>query len=64
MQLETEVTDQQETSNALTCELEYWSHILDSDKVPEIGDRAKLPCCAERNVELPRHHRAAARPKP
>jgi len=37
--------------NALTCELEDWFHILDSDEVPRFEDWPKLPLCAERNVE-------------
>jgi polysaccharide deacetylase family protein (PEP-CTERM system associated) len=37
--------------NALTCELEDWFHILDSDKVPPVEQWAGLPLCAERNVE-------------
>jgi polysaccharide deacetylase family protein (PEP-CTERM system associated) len=37
--------------NALTCELEDWFHILDSDRVPPMQDWDRLPLCAERNVE-------------
>jgi polysaccharide deacetylase family protein (PEP-CTERM system associated) len=37
--------------NALTCELEDWFHILDSDKVPGIEDWPGLPLCAEHNVD-------------
>ena len=37
--------------NALTCELEDWFHILDSDKTPKFEDWGGLPLCAERNVE-------------
>jgi len=51
MWLNTEVTDPQETPNAVTCDLEDWFHILDNDKAPEIDDWAGLPCCAEHNVE-------------
>ncbi|MBN1508997.1 MAG: DUF3473 domain-containing protein [Sedimentisphaerales bacterium] len=51
MQLHTRATDQLQTWNAVTCELEDWFHILDSDKVPRIDDWGRLPCCAERNVE-------------
>ncbi len=37
--------------NALTCELEDWFHILDSDRTPKFAVWAKLPLRAERNVE-------------
>jgi polysaccharide deacetylase family protein (PEP-CTERM system associated) len=37
--------------NALTCELEDWFHILDSAQTPKLEEWAKLPLCAERNVE-------------
>jgi polysaccharide deacetylase family protein (PEP-CTERM system associated) len=39
------------TPNALTCELEDWFHILDSDRVPPDTDWGNLPLRAERNVE-------------
>jgi polysaccharide deacetylase family protein (PEP-CTERM system associated) len=37
--------------NVLSCELEDWFHILDSEVVPEIGQWSKLPLHAERNVD-------------
>lgn len=51
MPLGTEAIDARRTPNALTCELEDWFHILDSDKTPRFEDWGKLPLCAERNVE-------------
>ena len=51
MQSATKGIDEQTVPNALTCELEDWFHILDSDKVPPFDDWALLPLCAERNVE-------------
>ena len=47
----TEAADRAGLPNALTCELEDWFHILDSDKTPKFEDWGKLPLCAERNVE-------------
>jgi len=35
----------------LTCELEDWFHILESDKAPKIDEWAGLPLCAERNID-------------
>ncbi len=37
--------------NALTCELEDWFHILETDRTPKFEDWATLPLCAERNIE-------------
>jgi polysaccharide deacetylase family protein (PEP-CTERM system associated) len=51
MLLDTEVREQGERPNALTCELEDWFHILDSDKVPGIDDWARLPLHAEHSVD-------------
>ena len=51
MPLGTEAVEARRTPNALTCELEDWFHILDSDKTPKFEDWGKLPLCAERNVE-------------
>jgi polysaccharide deacetylase family protein (PEP-CTERM system associated) len=51
MRSDPEMTDPQETSNAVTCDLEDWFHILGNDKVPKIDDWARLPSCAERNVD-------------
>lgn len=51
MPLGTDAIGVQEMPNALTCELEDWFHILDSDKVPKFEEWDKLPLCAERNVE-------------
>ena len=50
-QLRAESVGLRDTPNALTCELEDWFHILDSDKTPRFEDWDKLPLCAERNVE-------------
>lgn len=38
-------------SNAFSCELEDWFHILGSDKVPDIADWPELPLRAEASVE-------------
>jgi polysaccharide deacetylase family protein (PEP-CTERM system associated) len=46
-----DAVDPRGTPNALTCELEDWFHILDSDRVPKFEDWDSLPLCAERNVE-------------
>ena len=51
MQWGTDAVSLQETPDALTCELEDWFHILDSDKTPRLDDWARLPLCAERNVD-------------
>jgi polysaccharide deacetylase family protein (PEP-CTERM system associated) len=51
MQWGMDVVGVHETPGALTCELEDWFHILDSDRTPRFDDWAKLPLCAERNVE-------------
>ena len=51
MQSATKGIDEQTAPNALTCELEDWFHILDSDKVPPFDDWALLPLCAEPNVD-------------
>ncbi len=51
MPLRAPVADSRGLPNALTCELEDWFHILDSDRTPKFEDWAKLPLCAERNVE-------------
>jgi len=51
MQWGTDAAGRHETPDALTCELEDWFHILDSDRTPRFDDWAKLPLCAERNVE-------------
>ncbi|OHB61972.1 MAG: hypothetical protein A2Y76_13745 [Planctomycetes bacterium RBG_13_60_9] len=44
-------TPSQKIPNALTCELEDWFHILDSDRVPKIADWSHLPLCAEHNID-------------
>ncbi len=46
-----EAIDERTMPNALTCELEDWFHILDSDKVPPHADWSRLPLRAERSVE-------------
>lgn len=46
-----EVKERDERPNALTCELEDWFHILDSDRVPGIDDWARLPLRAERSID-------------
>ena len=46
----TEAVDRR-TLNALTCELEDWFHILDSDKTPRLRRLGQAALCAERNVE-------------
>ena len=46
-----EVIDEQVMPNAMTCELEDWFHILDSDRVPPLEDWGNLPLRAERSVE-------------
>ncbi len=51
MLLRAHAADPRGLPNALTCELEDWFHILDSDRVPKFEDWAKLPLRAERNVE-------------
>jgi polysaccharide deacetylase family protein (PEP-CTERM system associated) len=51
MRWDTDAADPQETPNVLTCELEDWFHILDSDKVPRFEEWAGLPLRAERSVE-------------
>jgi polysaccharide deacetylase family protein (PEP-CTERM system associated) len=51
MPLNKNATDQQKMPNALTCEIEDWYHILDSDQTPDICEWDRLPSCAERNVE-------------
>jgi polysaccharide deacetylase family protein (PEP-CTERM system associated) len=51
MQWGTDAVGLHEIPGALTCELEDWFHILGSDKTPRFDDWAKLPLCAERNVE-------------
>jgi polysaccharide deacetylase family protein (PEP-CTERM system associated) len=51
MGLDVRASDSSRMPNALTCELEDWFHILDSDKVPKIEDWGGLPLCAERNVD-------------
>jgi polysaccharide deacetylase family protein (PEP-CTERM system associated) len=38
-------------SNAFSCELEDWFHILGSDRVPDIADWPELPLRAEASVE-------------
>lgn len=43
--------DTKTTPNALTCELEDWFHILDSDGAPPPEDWDGLPLRAEHNVE-------------
>lgn len=37
--------------NALTCELEDWFHILDSDKAPPFNDWDRLPLRAEHSID-------------
>jgi polysaccharide deacetylase family protein (PEP-CTERM system associated) len=51
MQRGTDAAGVQETPDALTCELEDWFHILDSDRIPRFEDWPKLPLWAERNVD-------------
>jgi len=51
MEAVAEAIEERATPNALTCELEDWFHILDSDKVPPPADWANLPLRAERNVD-------------
>jgi polysaccharide deacetylase family protein (PEP-CTERM system associated) len=51
MVLRAQAADPQGLPNALTCELEDWFHILDSDRTPKFEDWVKLPLCAERNIE-------------
>ena len=46
-----EATDQGKTINALSCELEDWFHILDSDRVPSIDTWDSLTWRVERNTE-------------
>jgi polysaccharide deacetylase family protein (PEP-CTERM system associated) len=46
-----EAIDERMIPNALTCELEDWFHILDSDRVPPTAEWGKLPLRAERSVE-------------
>jgi polysaccharide deacetylase family protein (PEP-CTERM system associated) len=45
------VPDRPPMPNALTCELEDWFHILDSDRVPKMEEWTALPLCAERNID-------------
>ena len=47
----TDAVSLRETPDVLTCELEDWFHILDSDRTPRFDDWGKLPLCAERNVD-------------
>jgi len=51
MLLDGETADWRQGPDALTCELEDWFHILESDQVPRIDDWARLPLCAERNID-------------
>ncbi len=37
--------------NAFSCELEDWFHILDSNRVPRIGDWPRLPLRAEESID-------------
>jgi len=48
---DTEAVDWQQGPDALTCELEDWFHILESDKAPKIDDWGTLPLYAERNID-------------
>ena len=51
MQWSTDAGSLRDTPDALTCELEDWFHILDSDRTPRLDEWARLPLCAERNVD-------------
>ncbi len=46
-----EAADQRRCSNAFSCELEDWFHILDSDGVPGIEQWSSLPLYAEKSIE-------------
>ncbi|UCD53207.1 MAG: polysaccharide deacetylase family protein, partial [Phycisphaerales bacterium] len=46
-----EVIGQNGCSNAFSCELEDWFHILGSDRAPRIEEWAGLPLRAEKNIE-------------
>ena len=46
-----EPAGQGKTANVLSCELEDWFHILDSDRVPTIDTWGSLPLRVERNTE-------------
>jgi len=46
-----EVIGQRRCSNAFSCELEDWFHILGSERAPRIEAWSGLPLCAEKNVE-------------
>lgn len=46
-----ETSDQVIHSDAFSCELEDWFHILDSERVPGIDDWPQLPLQAEKNVD-------------
>jgi len=51
MKLCARVADSPKTLNAMTCELEDWFHILDSDRVPSVDDWPDLPLFAECQIE-------------